>query len=322
MPVTTWSRLAGRAPVLLAAALAVAMAAPAAAQDDKQRQAALDKFERGKALMIDKRYDEACRAFQTSLDLLRGVGTLYNLAECRIALGQRAAAWKLYRDAAWLARDQGARDRAAAADERAKAIEQEVALVRLELAEAPAGAKLTIDDKAADLRSWRETQALDPGAHRFVLRAPGRRPWKLTTTFAAATDRTITVPPLAAASDTSEDDAPRSLPPERIGGIVLGAIGLVGLGTGIGFGVVALKKSSEYQPLCDDQGRCPDGAIALHDQAKRAAVGADVALALGGAAVIAATVLWLVPRRDARPRAMVMPIVAPGTAMIGFTRRW
>jgi hypothetical protein len=217
------------------------------AQTDEERQAALDTFQRGKTLMAEKRYADACRAFEDSLRLIRGVGTLYQLAECRVALGQNAIAWKLYQDAAVLAERDGATDRARAARERAKTIEATVAIVRVELAEPTAGLELRFDSGIIDAGEWRAPRAVAAGQHRLEAGAPARLPWTQELMFAPGSSHVVSVPALRRV----EAAASRGLPPTRIASIALGVAGFVSLGVGTGFGVVALRKSSEYKVHCN-----------------------------------------------------------------------
>jgi outer membrane protein assembly factor BamD (BamD/ComL family) len=68
-----------RLPVLVVTVLAL-LAGTAAAQKDKERADAL--FKQGKKLMADRRYNEACQAFEESFKLDPGIGAELNVAKC------------------------------------------------------------------------------------------------------------------------------------------------------------------------------------------------------------------------------------------------
>jgi hypothetical protein len=69
---------------------------------------------------------EACARFAESYRLEASSGTLINLALCHEKEGKIATAWAEYRDAARVAQDQGRKDRAAAANDKAAALEPKV----------------------------------------------------------------------------------------------------------------------------------------------------------------------------------------------------
>jgi hypothetical protein len=80
----------------------------------------------------------------------------------------------------------------------------------------------------------------------------------------------------------------------RVGGIVAGTVGLVGIGIGAGFGVAALSDASTAREYCDgDVCSSQRGVDAVHSATKNADI-ATVSFALGGALVAAGgLLLWL-----------------------------
>jgi hypothetical protein len=75
----------------------VAMAAPA----DRAEQL----FKRGKKLLSEKKYAEACTAFEQSDKLDSGIGAKLNVARCYQEWGKLATAWRWYSDAEKMATD-------------------------------------------------------------------------------------------------------------------------------------------------------------------------------------------------------------------------
>src|SRR5262245_29900468 len=98
--------VAALAAVLVAAGSGVATAAPA----DRAEQL----FKKGKKLLSEKKYGEACNAFEQSDQLDPGIGTKLNVARCYQEWGKLATAWRWYSDAEKMATE--------AKDERASKI--------------------------------------------------------------------------------------------------------------------------------------------------------------------------------------------------------
>ncbi|HUJ60131.1 MAG TPA: hypothetical protein VLX92_16610 [Kofleriaceae bacterium] len=120
-------------------ALALAAIARAAAA---QPSAADQTFERGRKLLAEQRYAEACSAFEQSQRLDPQSGTLYNLADCETHLGKLATAWEHYRQ---LERSDANAERRAASARFAAALAGRVPKLVIELAPRPPGAHLVVD---------------------------------------------------------------------------------------------------------------------------------------------------------------------------------
>lgn len=100
--------------------------------------------------------------------------------------------------------------------------------------------------------------------------------------------------PLAPKPDTSGD----SWSPLRTWAILTGGTGLVALGIGVGFAVVAKTKDTQAGRYCDGD-RCTDvRALTLTDEATSAATIANVAIVSGAVLIAGGVTLWLLaPRR-------------------------
>jgi hypothetical protein len=159
--------------------------------------------------------------------------------------------------------------------------------------------------------------------------APASRP--------APNAQAATVPPSSAAvagpsaaASTGAADTGRTPPPDtarggspwKTVGWVVGAVGVVGLGVGTAFGIMAMNDQNAAH--CNANKVCLSGPL---DAAKSAAFDANVSLAAGG--VLAATGLALVlfapsgehPRRPA-VTASVAPLLVPAGGGLGVGGTW
>ena len=178
--------------MLLATAASKAGAVPPAAEM---------LFREGRQLMAEGNTPEACTRFGQSFALDPASGTLLNLALCHEKQGRTATAWAEYQNAAVLSRNQGRKDRAAAAEERIVALEPVLARLTLVAPNPAPGLDVwTEEDRPSALHVGVATP-LDPGVYHLRAEAPGRRPWTATVKIAEAEQRTLEIPEL-------EPDAP------------------------------------------------------------------------------------------------------------------
>jgi len=89
------SRVSGPTPVTLGLTLAfwAHSALSASGNPSADVAAAQALFERGRALMAQRRVAQACPLFEESQRLDAGIGTQYNLANCYEAMGRFASAY-------------------------------------------------------------------------------------------------------------------------------------------------------------------------------------------------------------------------------------
>ena len=157
--------------------VALVLCAGIAAADSR---VADEAFARGRTLMKEKKYAEACAAFEQSYQLDPSFGTLFNLADCEVDLGKLASAWDHYRE---LGRTDTNADRRAMSQQLAKGLASRVAKLVVTLPERPPQASLSIDGKSASELVGIETP-VDPGAHEIEVTAPGFTTWHETVTVA------------------------------------------------------------------------------------------------------------------------------------------
>jgi hypothetical protein len=315
--------------------LGVALLGSGRVQADPAAAEAL--FERGKALMQEGRYAEACPKFEESYRLDPGGGVLINLATCHEKQGKVASAWAEFKEALALAVKAGRADREQFARERIAALEK--LLPRL-LIDVPAGVRvegLRVLRGEALLRegSWGEPLPVDPGAHRIIASAPGHedRSYEVQVRQGEVTALVIEpLRPLAAAPTSaappasvvapSAADAPPERPasgpareasPRRTAGYVVGGAGALALWAGGVFGVRAILKRQDSDADCPG-GACNARGWSTYEDAQRAARFANVGLAVG--AVGLGVGAWLVLSSSKETS------VAVGPSGVALRRSW
>ncbi|HZF54798.1 MAG TPA: hypothetical protein VE093_39385 [Polyangiaceae bacterium] len=275
--------------------------------------------------MSEGKYGAACAKFDESLRIQRGIGALYNAAGCYEKLGHTAKAWRGFRDAASAAAASGDAERAAAAQERADALEP--TLMKLSIivsagARAITGLELNRDGSPVPREEWGVAVPVDPGNYRVSATAPGRREWNSVVIVREPGQVVaVTVPELTVKESalTSETRGERS--PIPVIALTMGAAASVA--TGIGLNIAANSKAEDAlairnglvarnAPLCDaylpSDHRTRDDCNALravlsdHDSFSNIAV---VAYVLGGLAATGTAVYAFWPSPKIRRSAVV-----------------
>jgi hypothetical protein len=316
-------RTASPRPVVCAAVLAIAWLGtePARAQTGEQVAAAEALFREAKQLIAEGRAAEACAKFEASHKLDPAVGTLLNLADCNEQIGKTASAWAQFLEAETLSRRAGSELRERVARERAAALEPRLMRLAIEVPEQVRVAGLTVkrDGQIIDPAGWGSGFPVDPGEHEVVVTAPGKRDWtrrivtdregeqfEVTVTalqdvapaaepgppVQAAAPPAVAAPPAPVAAPAEADDGSA----QRTIGFAVGGLGLVGLGVGTAFGLIA--KSNWSDANCS-QGVCADPeAQQLSEDAGRNADIATVSFAVGAGALALGAVVALAAPGD------------------------
>jgi uncharacterized membrane protein YgcG len=139
----------------------VAALTSSALADNKDKADAL--FKQGKKLMGEKRYADACEAFEKSYKLDPGIGAQLNIAKCYEDWGKIGRAFIAYQAAEKMAKD--AKDnREAKIHELVVAIEPNIPHLTIKLPkDAPPDLKVTLDNRPVETLG--EPFVLDPGPH-------------------------------------------------------------------------------------------------------------------------------------------------------------
>lgn len=322
----------------------------ARAQDGKSAEAL---FKEGRALLDQKKYDEACPKLAESQRLDPGAGTLLALALCHEGQGKTATARKDLEEAAKLGRKNGRAELAKAAEKRAAAMEPSLSKVVVRMPEGAADYEVRLDGEPVARESLGAPIAVDPGEHKAEVSAKGKAPRSYVVRLAGAGTVEIVVdklddakPVAPAAVAPVEKPASKAHPPmapinvepphveadrssghaQRAIGLTVIGLGVAGLGVGGYFGARALSQHNEGRTCTP--GPCPDAQEA-NDRAKASTTAAVISASAGFVAIGAGTILLITAPSSSTPSATaaakpprasarVVPQAGPTQVGVGF----
>jgi len=316
----------------------VAATASAHAQDNFQAvSAAKTLFEQGQKQMEDKNYDAACQSFKASNEAVARVGTLLNLADCYEKAGKLASAWGAYFDAISTGRRQNKPEYEEFAQKNRDRLEPLLSKMTIVLPPEVRvdGMKVIRDGQTVEPVALGVAIAVDPGKHVIEATAPRKLAFHTEVTVDDAHKNVevkiekLADAPMAWAHTNQPQivekvvEVPSAVTPVRIGGIVLGSLGIASVIVGSVLGLVANDK---YQnALKNDCGGNPNACNAVgvtngsaaHDLANVA-----TGLFVGGLVAVAGGVtLFIVgaPSRTASTQSAALRVVpTSGGAVASF----
>lgn len=299
-----------------AACLMVVMTFAAVASADSSATAdAL--FKEGREALEKGDYETACSKLAESNRLERAVGTLISLAQCEEKLGQLAGARQHWQEAAAFA--DALEDRLKRGDyarEHFASIDPRVPRLTVKRApNTPAAMTIQCDDASLTSASLGTALPLDPGKHTVVVSAPDHEIRTFDVTLSEGEKRELEVGPGARKPEPPTVRAVANVKPSentvastedkggmyRITAYGLGGLGVVGLGFGTAFGLMASSTWSEAQSGCKVD--CGPGSRAQDDRDTANTQGniSTVAFIGGGVLIAAAAVVWLVAPSSSSP---------------------
>jgi hypothetical protein len=329
-------RVAVFVPGCLLIALTTSQARAQTSAADKAAAEAL--FDQGVQLMKQNAFSEGCPKLEESERIDPAVGTLLYLGECYERIGKTASAWASFREAASLATTSNQADRARIAASRAQELEPKLSRLSVELAPEVStltGVVVKRGSQRIDASVYGVPLPVDPADYHVEVTAPGYEPWSTSVKVEAGGNASVRVPALTKAPEapkpavvgpTESGPAPLSPPPpppaksgpsmQQTIGIIVGAVGLVGVGVGSYFGVRAISKNSDAEQHCPRSPLCNDQAGEdLTKKAKTAARGSNIAFAIGGGLVAVGAVVYLTGGRKHHENAVALvPVLTPSGA--------
>ncbi len=192
--------------VLAAVAVVALWALPCRAEASEPSNAvrAQQLFDQARALVSDGKYDAACPLFEQSLQLVEGLGTLFNLADCWERSRKTHSAALTYRRVERLANANGQDRRAEAAARRASALEAAASRLQIRLEDTHTVTEVRSNGALLAPEQLGQPVAVDPGAYQIVASAAGKRSWAARVDVPdAAVIVTVLVPVLDTARATA-----------------------------------------------------------------------------------------------------------------------
>ena len=308
-----------RASSAVIAALSIFVLSPARAHAQASPEAE-KLFRDGKQLMKDGKLAEACNAFEASEKAEHNFATVLSLSDCREKNQQYASAWAGFLQAYSQTRnDPSKASFASTAKQRAAALEPRLSYLTIVVPDDSRidGLEITRDGLPIDSGGWNTAIPIDGGEHTIAGKAPGREPWSTKITLQPEHDKqSVEVPrfkelpksvthPTVIVQQVRGPAEPSFFTTRRTIAISVGGLGVVALAAG---GILGLQSRSDES---DALAACPPGMCSTdgentanrdHQTAKRRALEANIAFGVGGAAVIAAGVVWYLDLRDHRER--------------------
>lgn len=308
-------------------------------------------FREGKRLLKEGKVAEACDKLAASEHLDRSIGTLLNLADCREKNHQLATAWATFLEAASTARGAGDPAREAEARKRANALEPHLSYLTINVPDASKVDGLVIKrgDLLVDPALWNQGVPIDTGAYEISGRAPGHEPWatrvQITSEaqhasvevprfkqLADLTEAVAKIEPAksAAPGDARDDEAGeppvtehRAFTALRYASATSAAVGVLALTGGLVVGLKARELQHQSDAICPDTTCSDPHGLDLNHRARSDLMASEILLGAGGAAVVAATVLWFVGAPGASgERVGVVPSMTAGQAGLAVVGRF
>jgi hypothetical protein len=201
--------------------------------------------------------------------------------------------------------------------------------------------KVTVDGLPFATRLTGTPLPIEPGEHTFTFEVSGQptlqkkfviresekgRRERITL---GATDTATTRPASASSGAQSPASAPPlSAPPpagpssglgaQRVLALVVGGIGVVGLGLGGAFGLVAISKKSDAENACP--GQCTDqSGVTKWSDAKSAGNISTVAFIVGGVALAGGAALWFTGSSESSKGPSAQVGIGPGVVQVRGT---
>jgi tetratricopeptide (TPR) repeat protein len=292
----------------LAALVVVLAVAPAAAENQADTL-----FKKGKKLLAEKRYLEACNTFESVDKLDPGIGAKLNVAKCYEEWGKLSKAYDWYADALKMANDTKDK-RADKIKELVDTLDADIPRLTIKVPEGvdPVAAKITFDGKP--FTELGKELRVDPGPHVIEFFANGE-----TKTKNAPLERggsrevTLEIPRTVArpVGPTSTSGSPGRT--RKIIGIGLGSAGLVAMGVA---GYLTLDARSTYNDALDAHcmgasDTCNDEGLRITADARSRANKATIITLVGVAAVAGGVVLYLTAPKSAESATRTSLYLAP-----------
>ena len=186
---------------------------------------------------------------------------------------------------------------------------------------------------------------VDPGPHVIDASAPGYKHWSNVVQIASKRDQiAVNLPPLESAPEAvvvpppvaAQPAQPQQQPPQqaakddstgktqRIIGIAVAGVGVVGVAVGAVFGLVASGKKGDTTGNCNaDLSKCNSAGVDAMSSARSSATISTIGFIAGGALAVGGVVLYLTAPKKSEEKAVAFRISPNGSgATLSFGGAW
>jgi hypothetical protein len=323
--------LSGSLLALCASGAVMTYAGPSHAQVAGAEAAAQLRFQRGRELFVANDFNGALTEFRAANQLVASPNTRLYIARCLRGLGRSAEAYMEFQRAAGEAADRAQSEpRYTATRDVARqemdALRPQIGSLTLHARHAPDGLEVQVAGSAVSSATFDVAMPTTPGSIEVTATAPGRLPFRQAVEVRAGATTELSIelrvdPNYVAPrqTNTNNQDAERSQPPPermvrvsegggvRIGGFVVAAVGLGGLGAFIGFGTMASSRFADLRTVCAPTNGCGPELEGQLQEGVQFQTFANVGLVVGGLALVGGTVMIIAggPRERMVPETSV-----------------
>jgi hypothetical protein len=262
-------------------------------------------FNEAQVLMKQGKYTEACARYAESQRLESGIGTLLRLGDCFEKTGRPNSALRSFQQAEALAAKKGD-DRQALAASRAAVADAAVPRLTLRV---PSGLVANVNGTAWSPDQLNTAIPVDPGRYQIVVTTKnGTVVLNKSVQVAEKSSLEVDATTSAIATDDAPGKGDASFPWWKTTGIVVGAVGLAAVGTGLVFGFGARQVYADTEGNCTPACRDTDSFQKRESAYTRSQIG-TVSLVAGAVLLASGVTLLLWPRSDSGKKASARGVV-------------
>jgi hypothetical protein len=310
----------------------------ALAQSDAKRGTARELTIEGYALLEKKDFAAAAERFERAEVLFHAPTILLGLARAYVGLGKLMSAQEAYSRVAHETVPPNASEAFVNAVSDAQ---RELAALAprvpglVVIVKGPSEPKVTIDGADVPRAALGVKWPVNPGKHTVKVTAPGFFPREANVTIAEGKTEPVSIELQVDPSYEPPRDGGAASPPfwsgRRIAGAALGGVGIAGAIAGAVAGGLTLAKASSAKAHCQEAGSamaCDPTGLSVRADARTLANVANVALAVGGASVVAGVVLFATAPKGAATKATgglsihVVPTVGTTGGWLSIEGAW